>query len=145
MKFTTLTLSTSLVAALFQFSSGAQASTPNPLNNKDLVLLVFKNLTGKEVINKATVSKVFNKAACDAQSPYMIEKNSPQAKILMDFCTVQQVDLETLLKYAKDVYAMDKNPMPTLVSSEDFQAAKDNAKRILDENTPSSTTPSYIN
>lgn len=145
MKFKTLTLSTSLVAAFLQFSNVAYAADKDILSDKNMLLEIFKNLTGKEVISKATVSKAFKEAACDPRSPYSVEKNSPEAKTLREFCTVPQVDEATLLKYAHAVLAMKTNPMPTLMNQHDFEHAKDNAKRIVDELTRSSERPSYIN
>jgi len=146
MKFKTLTLSTSFVAAFISFSSISYATNTSPTLPDEMIVEIFSHFNPKEVANSATVSKQFNRAACDANSSLSKVKNSPEGKDIYQFYCVRRPapDLQTLLSFARRVLAVKNNPLPNIISTQEFEAAKDIAKVIVDENT-STGTPSYIN
>jgi len=146
MKFKTLTLSTSFVAAFINFSNVSYATNTAPTLPDEMIVEIFSHLNPKETANSATVSKQFNRAACDTKSTLSQVKNSPEGKTLYQFYCVNRPapDHQTLLSYARRVLAIKNNPLPNIISTHEFEAAKDIAKVIVDENT-STGTPSYIN
>lgn len=132
-----LKLSTSLVAAFIQFSSMSYASDTNPFEKlpTEMVTEIFSHLSLSDVGNLTSVSKQFNKIACDPHTAY------GKAKDLHDFCFTQRIlTLEQWKELANRVLALKANPLPGKMSQEDFENAQDIAKKMI-----TSERPSYYN
>lgn len=131
MKLKTLVLTTSLVATFSQFESTSHASNTVPDLPDEMILEIFSHLEPHEVGSKTSVSKQFNRVACDSKSPFGKIKNAPGGEDLYRFCRAQVFEEGQVLALARRVLAMTSNPIPEIISQEEFEKAKEYATDVI--------------
>lgn len=114
------------------FISSSHASDISGTHVPDeIVFQIFSYLKPHKAGSIASVSQQFNKVACSPESPIGKVNETQASQDLYKFCRAQKFEEGQVLALARHISTMTTNPLPTIISTQEFNDAKEYAKDVL--------------